>query len=153
MTQTPDDSHLPAVRIGDAERNAAVDALGEHLSAGRLTMTEFSDRSAAASAATTSGELVQLFHDLPAPRPLGYPSGRPVQSAAGIPERRTHPNKKIFYALAGAMPIICTLIFAISGWDWWWVYLLIPLTYTIGGVWANSSDDDEGDSGRRAVRD
>ena len=34
----------PSVRIGDAEREHVVAALGQHLSVGRLTMSEFDSR-------------------------------------------------------------------------------------------------------------
>ena len=153
MTQTPDDANLPAVRIGDAERNTAVDALGQHLSAGRLTLDEFTERSGAASAATTSAELVALFHDLPAPRPLGYPTAAP--GAAPQPVRssseagRTTQAQKYFRAIGAVLPILCTLLFALSGWDWWWVYLLLPIYYTAGGIITNRDDDGELGGGER----
>lgn len=62
---TPD----PRLRIGDAEREAAVHALGEHFAAGRLDRDEFDERSAVAYAARTDAELRPLFGDLPAPHP------------------------------------------------------------------------------------
>ena len=52
-------------RIGDAERDAAVEKLREHLVAGRLTMEEFDDRMTKAMAAKTSADLDPLFADLP----------------------------------------------------------------------------------------
>jgi hypothetical protein len=55
------------LRIGDAERDAAVAALGEHFAAGRLDAQEYEDRSSAAWAARSAGALVPLFEDLPAP--------------------------------------------------------------------------------------
>jgi hypothetical protein len=57
---------VPAqVRIGDAERESAVTALGEHYAAGRITKEEFDERSSVAWSARTSGDLVPLFTDLP----------------------------------------------------------------------------------------
>ena len=57
---------VPAqVRIGDAERESAVTALGEHYAAGRLTKDEFDDRAGVAWSARTSGDLAPLFTDLP----------------------------------------------------------------------------------------
>jgi hypothetical protein len=57
---------VPAqVRIGDAERESAVTALGEHYAAGRLTKEEFDERSGVAWSARTSGDLAPLFTDLP----------------------------------------------------------------------------------------
>lgn len=57
------------MRLSDAERNEAIEALSEHVRTGRLDLDEFGARSAKASAAKTRHELVPLFADLPAPRP------------------------------------------------------------------------------------
>ena len=75
-------SRGPEIRIGDAEREAAVTALGEHYAAGRLTKDEFDERSARAYAARTRSELWPLFTDLPRPE-----QARPVGAAPG--EQRT----------------------------------------------------------------
>lgn len=53
------------VRIGTAEREEAMTLLGEHFSAGRLTLVEFDERVATAGSARTRGDLVPLFADLP----------------------------------------------------------------------------------------
>jgi DNA-binding transcriptional ArsR family regulator len=55
----------PHVRAGDADREAAAAALGEHFAQGRLTLGEFSARLDATLAATTFGELSQAARDLP----------------------------------------------------------------------------------------
>jgi hypothetical protein len=57
------------IRIGDAERQQAIELLGEHLSQGRLSVDEYGDRTARVTAAKTRGELLALFGDLPAPHP------------------------------------------------------------------------------------
>ncbi|SDH58858.1 protein of unknown function [Actinokineospora alba] len=59
----------PEMRIGDAEREDGLRALGEHMAAGRLTVDEYGDRSAKVATARTRGELLSLFTDLPDPRP------------------------------------------------------------------------------------
>lgn len=59
----------PELRIGDAEREAAVAALSEHYTAGRITREEFDERSSLAFAARTSSQLWPLFTDLPPLRP------------------------------------------------------------------------------------
>ena len=56
----------PHVRVGDADRDAAAAALGEHFAQGRLTLDELSVRLDATLTATTHGELSQAAHDLPA---------------------------------------------------------------------------------------
>ena len=72
------DDHL---RASDAEREQVVDALRDHAAQGRLSTDELEERTGAAYAATTRGELVALRRDLPdealpAPRP---PAPRPPE--------------------------------------------------------------------------
>jgi hypothetical protein len=57
-------------RIGDAERELAVTALGEHYAAGRIDRLELDARLDAAYRATTVEQLRALFSDLPDPRPF-----------------------------------------------------------------------------------
>jgi DNA-binding PadR family transcriptional regulator len=60
-----DQAPAPHVRAGDADRDAAAAALGEHFAQGRLTLDELSARLDATLAATTHGELSQAARDLP----------------------------------------------------------------------------------------
>jgi len=53
------------LRASDAEREQLVDRLRDHAAEGRLTTDELEERSAAAYAATTRGQLVALRRDLP----------------------------------------------------------------------------------------
>ncbi|MGD9961423.1 DUF1707 SHOCT-like domain-containing protein [Nocardioides sp.] len=55
------------VRIGDAERDDAIRALGEHFAAGRLDREEYDERADAALAARTWSDVAPLFRDLPQP--------------------------------------------------------------------------------------
>jgi len=55
----------PDVRVGDADRDAAAAALGEHFAQGRLTLDELNARLDATLSATTHGELSQATGDLP----------------------------------------------------------------------------------------
>lgn len=54
------------VRIGDAERDEALDKLGDHFAAGRLTREELDERTEKAMGARFDGDLEALFRDLPA---------------------------------------------------------------------------------------
>lgn len=67
------------LRIGDAEREAALEALGEHFAAGRLTHEEYDERAQAVWTAKTRGDLAPMFADLP--RPAAPP--RPQQHRSG----------------------------------------------------------------------
>ena len=60
-----DQPPAPYVRAGDADRDAAAAALGEHFAQGRLTLDELRARLDAALTATTHGELTQAVLDLP----------------------------------------------------------------------------------------
>jgi hypothetical protein len=72
------------VRVGDAEREQAVSALGEHYVAGRLTKDELDERADRAWSARTSGDLAPLFRDLPA-----LPPPAPVRSPRREAQRRS----------------------------------------------------------------
>jgi hypothetical protein len=58
-------------RIGNAERQQAMDALDVHMSAGRLDPDEYGERVGQASVARTTADLEPLFVDLPAPHGTG----------------------------------------------------------------------------------
>lgn len=70
-------------RIGDAERQAAVDALSEHFVAGRLNDAEFNERMDAAMQARTAADLWPLFSDLPRLEATG--PGTSPESQALVP--------------------------------------------------------------------
>jgi len=82
----PGDSGVPgphALRIGNAERDAAAADLSEHYAAGRLTFDELNERLDAVFSAKTFGQLMRIMTDLPGPGRLPYPSGYwPVVSPA-----------------------------------------------------------------------
>ena len=62
------------VRIGDAERNQAAEALAEHFATGRIDHEEYDERMAAVWTAKTRADLEPMFVDLPHPRgPLSPP--------------------------------------------------------------------------------
>jgi hypothetical protein len=53
------------LRVSDVERQAVVRRLERALRDGRLTIVEFDERTQAAYAARTRGELAELTEDLP----------------------------------------------------------------------------------------
>ncbi|WP_299051268.1 DUF1707 domain-containing protein [uncultured Nocardioides sp.] len=69
----------PAMRIGDAERDACVDVLAEHHVRGRLTLDELDRRQRLALTASTADDLAALLLDLPA-EPASAGSARSPRS-------------------------------------------------------------------------
>ncbi|MFI0739131.1 DUF1707 domain-containing protein [Streptomyces sp. NPDC021100] len=57
------------LRIGDDEREEALDALTTHSRQGRLTIDEYGERAEALNEARTQADILALFKDLPEPRP------------------------------------------------------------------------------------
>jgi len=73
----------PFLRIGDAERDAALELLQSHYAAGRLSTEEFEERMSAVLAAHHQDELDALFTDLPAdPQARFFDETGPVGPAA-----------------------------------------------------------------------
>ena len=82
------------IRVSDSEREDALGKLGEHMSAGRLDIDEYGERTAKVTTAKTRGEVLDLFGDLPEPRPaFGRPAPPPAAPAARTPSlgRRVAP--------------------------------------------------------------
>ncbi|AYJ49230.1 DUF1707 SHOCT-like domain-containing protein [Rhodococcus sp. P1Y] len=124
----------PDVRIGTAEREQALSNLSQHLSDGRLTLTEFDERSAVVTSATTRRELDSVFTDLPTPslaptasRPLDISkSSKPATPASTppVPDDGWDWRK----AVMGAAPIIALILFfVVPVSNSWLFFLLIPL--------------------------
>lgn len=155
------DADLPgpagdALRVGDAERNSALEALGEHLGAGRLDLDEYGTRSSAASVARTVGDLRALFVDLPPPYPklpgtalpARRPASTPSRAAGNFPARpssdaRTRNQRIASVALAASGIISLLLFFVVKN----WVVFLLPALIAViasaawGSDWKNPRQD------------
>jgi hypothetical protein len=102
----PDRLPPDQLRVGDAERQQAVSALGEHFATGRLDQDEYDTRVQSAYASRTRVDLQGLFGDLPEPapfRPLPAPGFQAGRVARERPPVRRRP------ALAG-VPVFPVLI-------------------------------------------
>ncbi len=115
------------VRIGDADREAAIAALGEHYAAGRLDKDEFDERSAEVWGAKTAAAIRPLFADLPQPHPPAEPrqSTRfttPPRSGATTPP----PRRRGFPVLPVLLLVLASVIVLGSAW---------PVFLVIGGLW------------------
>jgi hypothetical protein len=106
------------IRIGNAERDAAMKALDEHLTAGRLDLDEYGERYAKASVARTQDELAALFTDLPPVHVAPVPSS-PSRQGRGM------SSMPIGVRLAGVLPLLAVVLFFATG-AWLW-FLLIPV--------------------------
>lgn len=75
------------IRASDSDRENVVEILRDAYSTGRLTMAEFDERTTAAFAARTWGELRKLTADLPQQAKLELSHPEPDRSAAPNPPR------------------------------------------------------------------
>ncbi len=101
VTKQDHQAPAPGVRAGDADRDAAAAALGEHFAQGRLTLDELNARLDATLTATTHGELSQVARDLPdltvAPAQVSFPRGKQARSghkAGPAPGQRAWPRQR-----------------------------------------------------------
>ena len=115
----------PEPRIGDADREAAVSALGEHYAAGRLTREELDERCELAWAARTASQLWPLFVDLPRPqtaRPTAVPSGSTAWPARAPGRRPRSP----FGPVLTTVLVVLALVVALTH---------LPLILLVVGIW------------------
>lgn len=151
------------MRIGDTEREQALAALGEHMSAGRLNIDEYGERSAKVTAARTRSELLELFTDLPDPRPGSAPTPQPAAApqppatapAAKVEKRNNIPRISMAAVAAAAWPV-CIAIGLITE---RWIVMAIPflLSWFIGALWGRGpgehGDRDRDRRERHQIRD
>ena len=124
----------PPIRIGTAERDAAMKALDAHLEAGRLDVDEYGERSARASVATTAPELAALFDDLPAPHPdlPGIPGLPAVAPPSAPPAVRESSTLEVWGPrLVALSPFIAVALFLLT--RQWIFFLLIPVAGVVFG--------------------
>jgi hypothetical protein len=106
-----------SLRIGDAERDAAIAALTRHFTDGRLTQSEHEERIEAAMRARTGADLRRLFADLPR---LGEPL-TPVRRDRGSPSRAIVMSPLVValmlalgvFVFANVLPVVVVLVFAL----------------------------------------
>jgi hypothetical protein len=140
------------IRIGDTERQSALTALGDHMSAGRLDIDEYGDRTAQVATAKTRGELLALFNDLPAPHPGFGMAPRPApqapQPAPPMPASRPVPMRARLAAVSIPTALLAGIVLAIvlhTG-----LFLLLPVAMMVfgGTIWG-----DDWKHQRRMARD
>jgi hypothetical protein len=158
----------PQLRISDQNRESALSALGEHMSAGRIDIDEYGERSARITAAKTRGELVELFADLPAPHPryddvpqavaAPEPAAAPAPRQPASPEGWTGPQRFV----AAFVPLVWIAVIAliatgvVHG-----ALILVPIGLSVFGrsMWGHGGHDnnhrhhDHHDRRERHLRD
>jgi len=142
----PERAPAPLPRIGDAERDRAVDALQVHMAQGRLDRDEFDERLGRALNARTAADLQPLFDDLPEPRPStglvaaydpppwnqatpAADSSPVVVPDSSVPAPRSTPLAANI-VLALVWPAAVLLCIA-TGWDNWWWFIVAGMVAAV----------------------
>jgi hypothetical protein len=102
------------LRASDAERERAAETLRRHHADGRLSTEEFEERTERAYAATTLGDMDQLFSDLPR---LRAPEGEP------------RPRRTWVWPPVAAVPILVALVAIAVVSSAHFLWLLWPLMF------------------------
>ena len=115
------------LRVGDDERNDALDRLAAHFRAGRLTTDELDERTTAAQRAVTRGDLRVLERDLPeltgpaAPARDPAPRRPVVPASHGPRQGRGHTVDRRQMVTTYAVVIAALwIIWALTGADYPW---------------------------------
>ncbi|MGH3859824.1 DUF1707 SHOCT-like domain-containing protein [Actinokineospora sp.] len=127
----------PNMRIGDAEREDGLRALGEHMAAGRLSVDEYGDRSAKVATARTRGELLSLFTDLPDPRPRFH---APPPAFAAAPPMPYLPQRPLGLRLSSALVPIAMIVGVVMAFRFgFFPFIVLPI---LVAVLVNRSNND-----------
>lgn len=150
ITMSDTASEKPEIRVGDRERNAAMERLGNHFADGYLDVDEFSKRAESAASAKTRAELQTLFADLPAEVSPESSQGTPAkpQHKSVDQELQTLMKKgrqlNIIDSAAGV--IVCVtivLMFATNIDNAWLGFIVAAAVALIGRAALNINDDEE----------
>ncbi|QFU93735.1 hypothetical protein YIM_43000 [Amycolatopsis sp. YIM 10] len=120
------------MRLSNAERQEALDALEEHVRTGRLDVDEYADRSAKVTVATRRGELEPLFADLPAPHPSVLSRELFTPSITG-PAPRLTPAQALAAKAVPITAVIALVLFFTVARGFWPVFLLPAAAALLAG--------------------
>jgi len=110
----------PEQRIGDFERDNAVDALRDHLAAGRITDDELDQRLAIVLSAKTQSDINKAFVDLPADPDAV--AGVSVWQAKQRRPASTRPLRVVQRWLIILSPLV--VLTFVLGWSLWWLIVI-----------------------------
>lgn len=110
-----------SLRIGDAERDAAISALGEHFAAGRITKDEYDERAGRVWAARFDADLEPLFTDLPGG---GRVAQRPEVDVRA-PARELDRGRRVWLLLMAPLVVIAVggVLFMIARGAPWMLFI------------------------------
>jgi hypothetical protein len=139
------------MRVSNQEREETVSALGEHLSTGRLDLSEYEERCGQAAVARTRGELEALFTDLPAPHPDLSSAAPPqlIQKAGQLvsPPTRSRKNEMVETPTSKSLETVAGVAFGIGipasilltvFLGWWWLFIPVGIVLFVAGGTADS---------------
>jgi TM2 domain-containing membrane protein YozV len=135
-------NHADHLRIGTAERDRGLTALGEHLGAGRLDVVEYEQRVSRVAAAQTVGELLAVFADLPAPHPIVDPHSfgpmpQYVPNMPAYPQAELSDKSKVVAGVLQIIPGFGIGRFYLGHIGIGVAQLLVALfTFGLGGIWS-----------------
>lgn len=110
-------------RITDGDREAAVQALGEHYATGRLDKAEYDERADRAWAARTDSDVTPLFTDLPAPHGNVVATQSAVGAHVVAAPDRSRRTARGRWPIGGRGPFGP------------WLFLVIPLAFVLHAPW------------------
>lgn len=99
-----------STRIGDAERDAAIEALQEHHGAGRLSLEEFDERMTRAMGAKVESDLRALFEDLPGGAAFLRPGVRTSGQLAAVRQSAPPANRGVLTGIQAAIWPVAIMI-------------------------------------------
>ncbi|MBC2876661.1 MULTISPECIES: DUF1707 SHOCT-like domain-containing protein [Streptomyces] len=128
------------LRIGDDERDEAIEALTTHSRQGRLTIDEYGERLEALNEARTRADVLALFEDLPEPRPTlvdtaagtalarsGTAAPAPARSAA--PEPADRPGRFTGAFLGVPVGAVAAAGVSYATGSWFFMFLAGPIAF------------------------
>ena len=131
------------IRVGDAERTAALDQLGQHFANGYLNVDEFEERTSKAAVARTRADVESLFGDLPASEQVGE-----KQSSSTELDDMLERKKKLDRAIGLLWSVTMVAFFVglfVLDWDYFWVVFPIAglATWGLYEFYGISDEEDE----------
>ncbi len=125
--ETPKPVPVVPTRIGDAERDEAVSALGDHFAAGRLSREELDERIDQAVQAKFSTDLEPLFADLPAP------VEQPVRPKSGQGTGQRRPSPLVLLLPLIVIGLVVTAFALSQPWMLWGLVWFVMVSRFWGG--------------------